>query len=378
MLAIKYLSNTRLPTPRAHGYAIMKMCEAFSLASSQVELIVPTRRDADNLGDPFQYHGIKNNFKITSVPSLDLLGCSLRWGRLFYWLDILCFLIILKLVLKLNTSDIIYTRDYLTLLLFGRLQLSYLEIHDLPRSSVLFNLIIKRPRHFFVLNQYLKQALIDRGVAPSKISIVASGIDLKDFNIDQTKEQARLQLGLPTNKPIIMYTGQFYSWKGIETLAKVAQQLPDALFVFVGGVEPELSRFIKKFAHCANIIIKPSQPRHLIPTYLAASDILVLPNSAREIISAKYTSPLKLFEYMAARRPIVSSNLPSLREVLNEQNCLLAEPDNPESFAVAIGKLLGDSELGDRLADQAYNDVQKYSWDKRAQKILTLINAHSF
>jgi glycosyltransferase involved in cell wall biosynthesis len=104
---------------------------------------------------------------------------------------------------------------------------------------------------------------------------------------------------------------------------------------------------------------------------LREADVLVLPNRA-SAVSNRFTSPLKLFEYMAARRPIVASDLPSIREVLtNERNALLVPPGNPPALTAAIKRLEDDRELGARLAAQAAEDVLAYTWDRRAERLET-------
>jgi glycosyltransferase involved in cell wall biosynthesis len=82
---------------------------------------------------------------------------------------------------------------------------------------------------------------------------------------------------------------------------------------------------------------------------------------------------MKMFEYMASQRPIVASDLPSIREVLSENNAVLIEPDNPQSLAEGIKKALTDKELSQRISQQTQTDVEEYTWDKRAQKILEFI-----
>ncbi len=79
---------------------------------------------------------------------------------------------------------------------------------------------------------------------------------------------------------------------------------------------------------------------------------------------------MKMFEYMVARRPIVASDLPSLREVLNEENAFLVKPDDAEALAKGIKEILEDSQLAENLANKAFQDVQKYSWAKRVENIL--------
>ena len=110
------------------------------------------------------------------------------------------------------------------------------------------------------------------------------------------------------------------------------------------------------------------KPYSEIPYWLKAADVLILPNSGKEEISKHWTSPLKLFEYMASKRPIIASDLPSLSDVLNESNALLIEPDNPERIAEAIKNVLKDSNFSVKISNQAFQDVQHYSWRKRTER----------
>ena len=63
-MQIKYITNVRVPTSRAHGFAIMKMCEKFAEAGAQVELVVPDKQNNEKEKDPFVYYGLKKNFEI--------------------------------------------------------------------------------------------------------------------------------------------------------------------------------------------------------------------------------------------------------------------------------------------------------------------------
>jgi len=110
-----------------------------------------------------------------------------------------------------------------------------------------------------------------------------------------------------------------------------------------------------------------------MPYYLKSADVLILPNSGKKDVSRYWTSPMKMFEYMASQRPIVASDLSSIGEVLSENNSILVEPDNPQALAEGIKKVLDDKELSQRISQQAYIDVKKYTWDKRAQKILDFV-----
>ena len=359
----------RIPTPRAQGYAIMKMCSEFSKLGFKVELFVPDRKNMEKDNNPFDFYKIENNFNIKKIPSFDFLGKTLKFGRVFYWIDILSFLVASKFKIKINKNDILYTRDYLTLLFFSKKNFIIFEVHNIPVADFLFKRVIKKPRLFFVLNNNLKKELINRGVSSEKIFISPSGVDIKKFDIDLSKDEAREKLGLPLEKEIVLYSGQLYSWKGADTLAEAAKLLPEVAFVFIGGVRPEFDQFKEKYSS-KNIIIRPFQKREIVPIYLKSADVLVVPNSGKEKIGASYTSPLKLFEYMASKRPIVASNLPSIREAVNKDVCFFAEADNPESFVEVIKKVLSDKEFSLKTIEKAFEYVQKFSWEIRVQNIV--------
>jgi glycosyltransferase involved in cell wall biosynthesis len=147
--------------------------------------------------------------------------------------------------------------------------------------------------------------------------------------------------------------------------------------VIVGGheEEPDLAR-VKALAAergCASrITFTGLIPPADVAARLRDTDVLILPNPA-SAISTSFTSPLKLFEYMASGRPIVASGLPSLREVLRDgENALLVEPGNAPALTAGIRRIKDDPALGERLARQALADVQQFTWGRRAERLEAL------
>jgi glycosyltransferase involved in cell wall biosynthesis len=105
--------------------------------------------------------------------------------------------------------------------------------------------------------------------------------------------------------------------------------------------------------------------------YQMSADVLVSYYPS-ELALNPYRSPGKLFEYMASRRPIVTADYASVREVLRPDSALFVEPDDADALADAIRRVLNDDDLAARLADGAYEDVRGYTWDARAERV------HSF
>ena len=86
-------------------------------------------------------------------------------------------------------------------------------------------------------------------------------------------------------------------------------------------------------------------------------------------------SPLKMFEYMATNNPIVTTDLPCIRDVLSEKNAVLFAPNDLNNLTDSLERLIKDKDLSRRLSEQALSDVSEYTWDKRAKEILNFMNS---
>ena len=356
----------RMPTEKAHGIQIMKMCEAFVREGMEVELVVPRRFNSIK-ENPFEYYGVEKSFKITKIPSLDLV----KFGKIGFLIQSFSFAKCVLLYLLFKKADIIYSRDELPLfwLSFFKNNLFW-EIHD-RRLNFITKRCLKKCQKIICITYGLKDIYVKNEVSPDKILVAPDGVDLKEFDIKISKKEVREKFGLPLDKKIILYTGHLYEWKGAQVLAEASGYLDsDCLAVFIGGTEKDIKIFNSQFSNSKNILVVGRRSHQEIPLWLKAADVLVLPNSAKEKISELYTSPLKLFEYMASGRPIVASDLPSIREVLNENNSVLVKPNNPVSLVDGIKKVLQNKELADKISNQSFSDVRDYTWKKRAERIL--------
>lgn len=375
-ITLHYVTSARLPTERAHGTQIVKTCEAFARAGAEVTLVKPRKTYIHEEVNIFSYYTVDQLFKTLDISATDFLGATYRFGRFLYWIDTITFIFSLTLRLQLRTGDVLYTRDPILVLPFSKSKYNLcVELHELPRLNFFVRKSLKKASYIVVLNSILKKELIALGFDEHKICVAGDAVDLREFAISDDVIEARRKVSLPKDPPIALYAGHLYGWKGADIFAEASRLIPQVQCVCVGGVEPEFSVFRNRFKDISNLEILPFQKRTIIPFFLKSASVLVLPNSRTEAISAKYTSPLKLFEYMASKRPIVSSDLPSLREVLNDSNAYFFEPDDSKSLARVIALAIQNNNEAEKKAHQAYQDVALHTWDARARNILNFIQS---
>lgn len=375
---IYYLGNIRLPTEKAHGLTIVKSCEAFARAGARVTLVVP-RRKTQFKTDVFETYGVEHNFKVVYLPTLDALRISS--SRLAFWVSYLTFFMsaFFYLLFKSKKDSVIYTREapLLTLSLFG--MPAFLECHHIFTRSGVFFWLACRARGIVTISAALKEKFLSAGFNKERILVSPSGVDLSIFANDITQIEARQRLDIPRESKVLIYTGNFTTMgadKGITDTLHALKQLPDILFIAVGGSEKDCAHYAGEAAELGvglQTQLYGFAPQKNLVLYQKAADVLLMP-FPDTLHYRSNMSPVKMFEYMASGRPIIASDLPTIREVLNEKNAVIVPPGDSNALADAIRALLAEPERGQILAQQAQKEVLAYSWDERAKKILSFIN----
>lgn len=369
-MRVLYIANIRLPTEKAHGIQIMKMCEAFSGCGARVTLLVPRRLNHIS-ENPFSYYSVMPVFNIIRLPTIDLVFL----GHFGFLIQSLSFAVSALLYsVFFNKVDIVYGRDELQLLFQNILSKNIVwEIHA-PRTNYAARAVSRASKLAVVVTRSLSDFYVKQGIPKEKLLVAPDGVDFSMFDIKDDRKGARIKLGIPLSDKIVLYTGHFYVWKGTDTLGEASGFLPDDVNIyFVGGTEEGIRIFKKKFGGKKNIRILGKKSYSDIPLYLKAADILVIPNSAKEDISLLYTSPMKLFEYMASGTPMLASDIPAIREVVSENEVFFAEPDNPRSFAEKIKEIFEPHSYREEKAAAARDAVREHTWEKRAARILAAI-----
>lgn len=369
-MKLLYIANARIPTEKAHGIQIMKMCEAFAENGADITLVVPKRINKIKR-NAFDYYGIEKKFKIKELPVIDFLPINIFKINSVFLLATVTFAISLFFYLLFKRDDyIIYTRGEMVLFLAKLARVPFFwETHIEPKNLKRYGKAIAKSVGLVVATRYYKESLLQKlKLNNDKILYASDGVDLDKFDIKISKEDARKKLNLPLYKKIILYTGSDVEWKGLNILKDASDYLKDSCSVILAGnIKNESLKY-------KNIVFAGHKSHSEIPVWLKAADVLVLSGTAKSEISKYYTSPLKLFEYMASERSIIAPRLPSFLDILNDSNAFLTEPDNAEDLADKINFALENKEQSDKIALRAFSDVKNYTWKKRGKRIMSFIN----
>lgn len=374
---VLYILNNRFPTIKAHGLQVAKTCESFQKNGAEVELIIPIRNSQKEIrGISIEkLYGIKTPFKIRRLPSFDFAGMYLN-SRFLFLLQQVVFAIVASISI-VGKKGIVYSRDPFTLyvLSFFRKDIFW-EIHRMPENiqSRVYRRLLPRLSGMIAISNGLKKSLSTH-IDPSKIIVAHDGFDPEQFVGLPDRSTLRSKLGLPQDKTIVMYVGHLFEWKGADTFVAAVQHLPETILSVVGGGTKDDVAQLQQQDISGKVRFEGFIPFQMLPEYLAAADLLVLPNKKDGGVSEFYTSPLKLFAYMASGKAIIASDLPSLKEVLNDTNALFFKPNDPESLKQHILVLAGDAGKMQQLGVKAQADVAKYSWAHRGKEILSFISS---
>jgi len=375
------VANIRFPGRRANAIQVAYMAEALSATGLTVEVVVPRRYPYREI-DAFEYYGVRRTFRVQRIASLDTIDMvPPRWQRVPFLVQSVTFGWRALARVAIERDAGVLARDHYTLdvLVRGlrdadRLRVAA-EVHNLPRHP-------ERRRRLLghlgtlpavvTISEALREDLLAEGIAPERVLTAHDGVELRRFEGLHDACTARREIGIPVDVPTVVYSGQLYPWKGVDTLVEAVGRCPDVQLLIVGGIGGDLGRLqaLAERAAPGRVVFTGTVPHGNVPFYLSAADVVAIPNSGREAISARYTSPLKLFEAMACDRPILASDLPSLREVLeHDRNGHLVEADDVEAMAAGLRALLDDEERARRLARTATRDVRAYDWSRRGRRV---------
>jgi glycosyltransferase involved in cell wall biosynthesis len=391
---LAYVAIARLPTESAHGVQIARMCEAFSELAVDVHLIHPFRvqpSPALQHVSVSEYYGLAYPFPVTTVPGTDIVR-STQWvpepvrsstisAYWYRWSK--------RVIRDLldQRFEVCFTREPVVAYRAQQYGLPVvLELHRQPKrfNRRLLERTLGAPalRGVVTVTEALRRRIERMRPEGRAVPVITcpDAVDLRSYEGLPDRAACRRRLRLPGDRRIVGYIGRFRSVgaeKGIPELIRalphLGAQREGCLLLCVGGPLGAVEHYQRMAADAGvgpgEITFVDRVPHAEVPYWIRACDVVTIP-LARTEHSAFFTSPMKMFEYMAAEVPIVASDLESLREVLrHDENALIADTGSPVAFAHQISRVLADPSLAERLARAARHTVERYTWRERAATI---------
>lgn len=392
-MRLHYVHSANVQVPSANAVQTMHMCEAFSREGAEVELSYPRYLWGNAVpGNAcHDYYGVEPCFPLRPLPA-PFTATLMRTPAALPAAKLMSYAIEAGRAARGRSRpwpDVFYTRcatAALALPVLRRLRpearpLVVFEAHEFPRdrwrarSLRYVDCVVAITR---AAADDLRQGL---SLGGERILVAPDGVPNKWLEAI-AQDTARAQLGLRPRAPLVVYTGKVHA-DTLSLLLDAAEALRSHAELLVVGAPPGESRDVpRKLAALREqakqrglaVQFVGPQPVERVRLYQHAASILIAPYSG-QLRWARYASPLKIFEYMAACRPMVVSDLPVLREVLqHDKTAWLVAVNSGAALADGVRLLLRRPDLGDRLAAAARAGAPDYTWSRRARAILDFLN----
>jgi glycosyltransferase involved in cell wall biosynthesis len=369
-MKIAAIAMSRVPAYLANGIQVMKTCQAMAQLGHEVTLLLPDLEPGAPVSREWEalaaHYGLHTPFRLEWLKT--------HGRRLFTY----------RAVRRARAlkPDLLYTWP-LHSAVFGLLAKIpvVLELHEQPQGRLgpfLYRRFVQLPgqKRQVCITQALKDILArDFGSLPDTM-VAPNGVDLERFAALPDPGEARRQIGL-SDAPTVACTGHLYAGRGVEIFLNLAAAFPETQFLWAGGRPADVAYWQSRAAEMelTNVTFTGFIPNDELPRYQAAADVLLMPyektiSGSSGGDSAAVASPMKMFDYMAAGRAILTSDLPVIREILDETSAVFCPPGNLPAWTETLRALLADPSRRDSLARAAQAKIRAYTWLARSRRIL--------
>ncbi|MDB5237314.1 MAG: hypothetical protein JWL88_416 [Parcubacteria group bacterium] len=366
--SLYYVVNARMPTEKAHGLQVAKMCAAFAEQGVRVILILPRQKQDDSL---YEAYRIPKTFEAEYIRALQLP----LWIPYAFGANAFFFACAAAKRLRTERDAAVYTRGESILVLARLLPRSLpliWETHIRPAHAARYRAAAQRASLLVSVTKHYAEEIPGLwDVSPERVCYASDAVTLEDFSRTESKTESRARLGLPLTARIALYIGRLDGWKGIDVLAKAAPLIPNTTVAMIGGEPAQIRELSQDYPEVRFLGYRPYTE---LPDNQAAADALVLTGNPDSEIARHYTSPLKLFTYMASGVPIVAFDLPAYRDILSDTDAFFCDPE-PQALADMISYALEYPEEAQARSARALELVQEFSWNARARRILDRIRS---
>lgn len=355
-----------MPTEKAHGLQIAKMCEAYAKLGHDVELVVPYRKNTIQV-DIFIYYGLERKFRVNTVNIFDTIRFSKWFPRVAYWLQAILFLWALK-EKQIPKDACIMTRSFDVAWWYTRRGYQVIaEVHDFSRTRAWWNVLLLKNVSLLVCNsQGTETTLHAHGLRQTHV--VPNGVDIASMRPSCTRGEMRARWGVSENEFVVMYIGALEDWKGYKTVLNTSDRCTDMTFIIVGGNSTQIRELRVRYPR---VRFLGYQPYRKVANFQNMADVLLIPNDPAFEYEQAHTSPIKLFSSLASGIPVIVTDLANIRALADDSFFTMFD-GSTEGLESAIRTVKREYGLAQEKSRRAEVFVQRYTWEKRAQTIALL------
>jgi len=382
-MKIIYISHTRFPTEKAHGHQVAQVCSAMARLDHNVTLVTPTVWTPIT-ESPFEYYSVPENFKWVRLKNFDALNSRLIPNFLAFMFSMRSYRKKVSEFLKPNDADLLYCRSHVVLpsmLKTGKPVI--LELHTLPnRGRSSFVKLCNKCKRVICLTTPMKDELVKLGVDGQKVIVEGDAVREEILCEVPPVENFVERLG---GHPVVGYVGSLVARnslsKGVdvlvEALSVLKKQGKAVRGLIVGGPDDWKKKYedhARKIGLSSDeVVFTGKVSSSNVSAMMKSCDVLVYPAPAsNHPYYMRDTSPLKIFEYMAAGKPVVAANIPPIRDILDEGTAEFFTPGSSEECAKAIHGVISNPEAAHQRTINARKKVGGYTWKKRMARILEI------
>jgi glycosyltransferase involved in cell wall biosynthesis len=353
----------------------MRMCAAMARAGLSPRLIAKRSPEPSELAD-HAFYGVEPSFPVDKLPYP-------QWrhggGTVF------TLAMVRELLARRSSTDLVYGREVVCAFAAAELGMPVvLELHAVPEPGLVRTLSRRIIHHrslrgLVLISEALRRDMTAEGLVPKNGKPVIVAHDAADPPGELPAQRPS------TGRPRVGYVGNLYAGRGVELVVELAGHLPGCDIEVIGGTEADLAHW-RSQSLAPNLTFVGFVPPGQLRERYRSFDVLLMPHSRLGVRGAvgpsdisKWTSPMKMFEYMAAGVPIVASDLPVLGEILtHERNALIAPSGDVPAWQTAVQRLVSDRALARKLAMQAYEDlIAHHTWDARVRHIFAALDTNA-
>jgi len=378
-MRIAYCTNVRLPSERAHGHQVASVCDALVQIGHEVHIFAPHRQNPIQ-EDFWTYHEVDRRVEFTHVRSFDGIASSFTPGVLGLKVTTWSYVHKLFPLLQNKNFDLLYTRTpeiLSTLLSVGSPVV--LELHKLPRRGrSRFLNHCEQCTHIVCLTSAMKRELVLWGIDEKKVGLEGDAVDIERFHHLPEKNNVRDEWKISPEAFVVGYAGSLRTMglsKGVEQIVaavtKLQAQGRNVVLLFAGGPEHDG----KILAQSPHVFYRGQLPQSEVLKIYGASDLLIYPApETTHPYFVRDTSPLKIFEYMAAFRPTIVADLPPVRDILDEDAAFFYQPGNVQGLSETIETAMDNPEEAQKRSSRAREIVENHTWENRMKRIMQKVS----